>query len=120
MSAQCSQPAYSGSRAFRTAKRVRALIGDLPRVLAMNRLRNAYLTMAPALEPYLSTGHHDDERGVAASYLTAGPRDLRPWAHFLVTTPTIVAGVLGALGPMQRRNLDAIRGTAARFPTPPG
>jgi hypothetical protein len=123
-------------------------------VLAMNRLRNAYLTMAPALEPYLSTGHHDDERGVAASYLMAGPRDLRPWAHFLVTTPTIVAtvdaalaaavvvlvaqavdastatavaagavafaGVLGALVPMQRRNLDAIRGTAARFPTPPG
>jgi hypothetical protein len=54
---------------------------------------------------------------------------------FLVTTPTIVAtvaaatvaagavafaGVLGALVPMQRRNLDAIRGTAARFPTPPG
>jgi hypothetical protein len=30
------------------------------------------------------------------------------------------AGVLGALVPMQRRNLDAIRGTAARFPTPPG
>jgi hypothetical protein len=123
-------------------------------VLAMNRLRNAYLTMAPALGPYLSTGHHDDERGVAASYLMAGPRDLRPWAHFLVTTPTIVAtvdaalaaavvvlvaqavdastaatvaagavafaGVLGALVPMQRRNLDAIRGTAARFPTPPG
>ena len=123
-------------------------------VLAMNRLRNADLTMAPALEPYLSTGHHDDERGVAASYLMAGPRDLRPWAHFLVTTPTIVAtvdaalaaavvvlvaqavdastaaavaagavafaGVLGSLVPMQRQNLDAIRGTAARFPTPPG
>jgi hypothetical protein len=122
-------------------------------VLAMNRLRNAYLTMAPGLEPYLSTGHYDDERGVAASYLMAGPRDLRPWAHFLVTTPTIVAtvdaalaaavvvlvvqavdastaaaaaagavafaGVLGALVPMQRRNLDAIRGPEARFPSPP-
>jgi hypothetical protein len=30
------------------------------------------------------------------------------------------AGALGALVPMQRHNLDAIRGTAARFPTPPG
>jgi hypothetical protein len=83
----------------------------------------------------------------------AGPRDLRPWAHFLVTTPTIVAtvdaalaaavvvlvvqavdastaaaaaagavafaGVLGALVPMQRGNLDAIRGPEARFPSPP-
>ena len=31
-------------------------------VLAMNRLRKAYLTMAPGLEPYFSTGHHDDEQ----------------------------------------------------------
>jgi hypothetical protein len=123
-------------------------------VLAMNRLRRAYLTMAPGLEPYFSTGHHDDERGVAASYLMAGPRDLRRFAHFLVTTPTIVAavdaalaavivvlvvqaldastaaavaagtlafaGVLGALFPMQRRSLHAIRGGQPRFPTPPG
>jgi hypothetical protein len=43
------------------------------------------------------TGHHDDERGMAASYLLAGPRELRPWAHFLVTTPTIVATVDAAL-----------------------
>ena len=66
-------------------------------VLAMNRLRRAYLTMAPGLEPYFSTGHHDDERGVAATYLMAGPRELRPFAHFLVTTPTIVAAVDAAL-----------------------
>ena len=122
-------------------------------VLAMNRLRSAYLTMAPALEPYFSTGRHDDERGMAASYLLAGPRDLRPWAHFLVTTPTVVAtvdaalaavivvlvvqavdastaaavgagmavfgGVWGALVPMQRRTLHAVRSGADRFPTPP-
>ena len=31
-------------------------------VLAMNRLRHAYLKVAPALEPYFSTGHHDDEQ----------------------------------------------------------
>ncbi len=66
-------------------------------VLAMNRLRRAYLTMAPGLEPYFSTGHHDDERGVAATYLMAGPRELRPLAHVLVTTPTIVATVDAAL-----------------------
>ena len=29
-------------------------------VLAMNRLRNAYLRLEPGLEPYLTTGHHDD------------------------------------------------------------
>lgn len=123
-------------------------------VLAMNRLRRAYLTMAPELEPYFSTGHHDDERGLAATYLLAGPRDLRPLAHVMVTTPTIVAtvdaalatvivvlvaqavdastatavlagavtfaGVWGALMPMQRSSLAAVRASAARFPTPAG
>jgi hypothetical protein len=62
-------------------------------LLAMNRLRRAYLKMAPALEPYFSTGHHDDEQGLAASYLLAGrggPRLWR-WGQFLVNTPTIVA-----------------------------
>jgi hypothetical protein len=68
-------------------------------VLAMNRLRRAYLEIAPALEPYFTTGHHDDERGLAASYLLAdrgGPR-LRRWGQFLVNTPTIVATVDAAV-----------------------
>jgi hypothetical protein len=56
-------------------------------MLAMNRLRHAYLRIAPALEPYLSTGHHDDEQGLAASYL-AGGRRLRRWGQFLVNTQT--------------------------------
>jgi hypothetical protein len=65
-------------------------------VLAMNRLRRAYLQIAPALEPYFTTGHHDDEQGLAASYL-AGGRRLRRWGQFLVNTPTIVATVDAAL-----------------------
>jgi hypothetical protein len=68
-------------------------------VLAMNRLRRAYLQLAPALEPYFTTGHHDDERGLAASYLRAGgggPR-LGRWIQILVNTPTIVATVDAAL-----------------------
>jgi hypothetical protein len=51
--------------------------------LAMNRLRHAYLKIAPALKPYLITGHHDDEQGLAASYLAGGLR-LRRWGQFLV------------------------------------
>jgi hypothetical protein len=68
-------------------------------VLAMNRLRHAYLRIAPALEPYFTTGHHDDEQGLAASYLLVGPGGLRPrpWGQFLVNTPTIVATVDAAL-----------------------
>jgi hypothetical protein len=64
--------------------------------LAMNRLRNAYLRIAPALEPYFTTGHHDDERGLVASYLAGGSR-LRRSGQFLVNTPTIVATVDAAL-----------------------
>jgi hypothetical protein len=42
---------------------------DVAITLAMNRLRYAYLVMAPDLGPYFSTGHHDDERGIATTHL---------------------------------------------------
>jgi hypothetical protein len=66
-------------------------------VLAMNRLRHAYLQIEPGLERYLTTGHHDDEPGLIATYMLHGPS--RRWlvVHFLVNTPTIVATVDAAL-----------------------
>ena len=66
-------------------------------VLAMNRLRHAYLQLEPGLERYFTTGHHDDERGVISTYMLDGPS--RRWllVHFLVNTPTIVATVDAAL-----------------------
>jgi hypothetical protein len=54
-------------------------------VLAMNRLRLAYLTIEPGLEPYFTTGHHDDERGVIATYMLDRPSRQWLWVHFLVT-----------------------------------
>jgi hypothetical protein len=66
-------------------------------VLAMNRLRNAYLQLEPGLEPHLTTGHHDDERGVLATYMVDRPSRHGLWPHFLVNTPTIVATVDAAL-----------------------
>jgi hypothetical protein len=66
-------------------------------VLAMNRLRNAYLQIEPGLERYLTTGHHDDERGVIATYMLDRPSRQWLWVHFLVNTPTIVATVDAAL-----------------------
>jgi hypothetical protein len=62
----------------------------------MNRLRHAYLKIVPVLKPYFTTGHHDDEQGLAATYLAGSPR-LRRWGQFLVNTPTIVATVDAAL-----------------------
>ena len=66
-------------------------------VLAMNRLRRAYLQIEPGLERYFTTGHHDDERGVIATYMLDGPS--RRWllVHFMVNTPMIVATVDAAL-----------------------
>jgi hypothetical protein len=66
-------------------------------VLAMNRLRHAYLQIEPGLEHYLTTGHHDDEQGVITTYMLDGPS--RKWllVHVLVSTPTIVATVDAAL-----------------------
>jgi hypothetical protein len=66
-------------------------------VLAMNRLRHAYLKLEPGLEPYFTTGSHDDEPGLVATYMLDHPS--RRWlvVHFLINTPTIVATVDAAL-----------------------
>jgi hypothetical protein len=70
---------------------------DVAITVAMNRLRHAYLVMAPDLRPYFSTGHHDDERGIATTHLLGMGKELQTWPHFLVTTPTIVATVDAAV-----------------------
>jgi hypothetical protein len=121
-------------------------------VVAMNRLRHAYLEIAPHLAPYFTAGHHDDEQGFLTSYQLASPSALRPRAAFVVATPTVIAIVdaalataiavliaqvvdaptavvvvagaaafavaAGALLGLQRKNLDPLRGTTPRFPTP--
>jgi hypothetical protein len=67
-------------------------------MLAMNRLRHAYLEIAPGLEPYFTTGHHDDAPGLAASFLLPpNPGRLGSWGYFLVNTPTVIATVDAAL-----------------------
>ena len=71
-------------------------------VVGMNRLRHAYLEMAPELEPYFVTGHHDDIPGVSQTYSGSS----RPVGIGLIlySTPivigainAVVAGVLVAL-----------------------
>jgi hypothetical protein len=66
-------------------------------VLAMNRLRRAYIDAEPGLEPYFTTGHHDDELGMLTTYMLYRPSRLWLWIHFVVNTPTIVATVDAAL-----------------------
>jgi membrane protein YdbS with pleckstrin-like domain len=66
-------------------------------VLAMNRLRHGYLAIEPGLEPYFTTGHHDDEQGLARTYLLGSENRLHFWGHFLIASPTIVATIDAAL-----------------------
>jgi hypothetical protein len=66
-------------------------------VLAMNRLRRAYMQIEPGLEPYFTTGSRDDELGLLATYMIYRPSRLWLWIHFVVNTPTIVGTVDAAL-----------------------
>ena len=66
-------------------------------VLAMNRLRRAYLTLEPGMAPYLSTGSHDDERGLFVTYMAERPTGRSMQLFLLVNTPTIIATIDSAL-----------------------
>jgi hypothetical protein len=71
-------------------------------VAGMNRIRHAYLEMAPDLEKYFVMSPHDDRRGIT---ITMGLPPAQPqYLHFLAATPTvitvinsIVAGVIATV-----------------------
>lgn len=67
---------------------------DVVWVVGMNRLRHAYLQIAPELEPYFTTGWHDDTRGLLLT-VAADPDAIR-FVHGFVTTPSVV-GVIDAV-----------------------
>ena len=80
---------------------VDARIEDFWLLSGMNRLRHAYLEIAPELEPYFVTGHHDDEQGLSETY---GPGTESRLYRLLAGTSTLVgvidaalAGVFGGL-----------------------
>ena len=58
-------------------------------VQGMNRIRNAYLQLAPELEPYFVTSRYDDDAGVLASTVAhVGPA---PRYQAFVSAPGVVA-----------------------------
>jgi hypothetical protein len=72
---------------------VEADIEDVWLVVGMNRLRQAYLQLAPDLNPYFVTSHHDDEAGVLQTY------SFRPQVglmHLFSGSPVIV-GIIDAV-----------------------
>ena len=57
-------------------------------VIGMNRIRHAYLEMAPDLQPYFVAGWHDDVRGIG---VTMGVRaDYSAIGHLLSAAPVVV------------------------------
>ena len=72
-----------------------ALAEDAWTVLGMNRLRHAYLEIAPELEPYFITDHHDDVQGLLRSF---GPSVGNGPGRILSATPVIVAVIDAMVG----------------------
>ena len=66
---------------------------DVWLVIGMNRLRHAYLELAPELEPYFVTAHHDDPAGIMQTY---GPDARVTPSRILAGTPVLV-GVINAV-----------------------
>jgi hypothetical protein len=76
-----------------------ASMEEMHALQAMNRIRHAYQEMVPTLEPYFSTGRHDDIGSVLANY-GGGPD--RPGAllnvvHGLTTMPGMLSVINAAL-----------------------
>jgi hypothetical protein len=74
---------------------------DLAQVIGMNRLRAAYLELDPAIERYLVTSAHDDDRGIWQTYRPLmGPNATQPLASsaaFIGLVNSGLSGVLAAL-----------------------
>ncbi|MGH3481117.1 MAG: hypothetical protein ACRDPQ_10010 [Nocardioidaceae bacterium] len=68
-------------------------IEDAWLVIGMNRLRHAYLELAPELEAYFVASHHDDTPGMLQTYSYRGRVGL---THWLSGSPVIV-GVIDAM-----------------------
>jgi len=78
-----------------------AWLEDFWLVYGMNRLRHAYLELAPELEPYFITPHYDDEASILQVY---GANQTLRFSRIVAGTPTlvgainvVVVGVLAAL-----------------------
>jgi hypothetical protein len=86
-------------------------IEDVWLVVGMNRLRQAYIELAPDLDPYFVTSHHDDEAGVLQTYSFGRPVGV---SHLLSGSPVIV-GIIDAVvsGVLAAIAANALGGSAA-------
>jgi hypothetical protein len=72
---------------------VEADIEDAWLIIGMNRLRHAYIELAPELEPYFIASHHDDAPGIWTTYSF---RRRIGVTHWLSGSPVVV-GIINAV-----------------------
>ena len=72
---------------------IEADIEDAWLVIGMNRLRHAYLELAPELEPYFVTSHHDDEPGMLQTYSFRSRVGLTHW----LSGWDVIVGIIDAV-----------------------
>jgi len=75
---------------------------DAQLVRAMNRLRRAYVDLAPEVKPYLTASTHDDDEGLMVTYTLGRQRHtvlqiVASTLIFVTVVNTLVAGTLTAL-----------------------
>jgi len=75
---------------------------DLMYVLAMNRLRGAYLDLDPSVEPYLMASPYDDYEGMGRTYFFLGPRSSFSQVAgssmtFIIVVVSMLLGLLGSV-----------------------
>jgi hypothetical protein len=63
---------------------------DYGLVMGMNRLRHAYLQLAPELEPYFTTSQYDDQAGVMQSFCSGFRIS---FARILGGTPSLIGAI---------------------------
>jgi hypothetical protein len=86
---------------------------DAIAVAGMNRIRAAYLEIAPELEPYFVMGIHDDPRGIGITMAlppgTATPIFIISATPFLIMVlNSVVAGAIMALLAVRLLHADAV------------
>jgi hypothetical protein len=88
---------------------VEADLEDAWIVIGMNRLRHAYIDLAPDIEQYLVTGHHDDELGMIETYSF---RRRVGVGHLLAGSPVIVGIIDAMLSGVLAATVCAVLGAA--------
>jgi hypothetical protein len=83
-------------------------------VIGMNRIRGAYLELAPDLERYFVMSANDDARGIGVTMGATGSRTV-PLAHMIAATPmlvivldSVIAAAIAAIVMLQIQSGSAI------------